>query len=213
MRGCGNRGAGRRVSCSSGLDTASGTQPTGYSEVIAIITDKSEFVNTAVPWFSFQREIVDRAVLSLKDAGVPFLFELVKAGEAEVKPRFAQLANFEREHLEIPAGVERQLVVGEHIGAALRRREVRQDDARHLVEAEQMRGEYPAVAGDNAVLFVDQHRVGEAKFADRRGDLRDLLVAVRARVSGVGDQRRAPAPGSSPPLRVVRFVDFEPISR
>src|SRR5258706_3394873 len=49
---------------------------------------------------------------------------------------FAQLANFEREHLEIPAGVERQLVVGEHIGAALRRREVRQDDARHLVEAE-----------------------------------------------------------------------------
>ena len=36
--------------------------------------------------------------------------------------------------------------------------------------------------------------VGEAKFADRGGDLRDLLVAVRARVSGVGDQRRAPAP-------------------
>jgi hypothetical protein len=29
-----------------------------------------------------------------------------------------------------------------------------------------MRGEHPAVAGDNAVLFVDQHRVGEAKFAD-----------------------------------------------
>jgi hypothetical protein len=55
----------------------------------------------------------------------------------------------------------RQLVVGEHIGAALRRREVRQDDARHLVEAEQMRGEHPpAVAGYNAVLFVDQHRVG-----------------------------------------------------
>jgi hypothetical protein len=43
-----------------------------------------------------------------------------------------------------------------------------------------------AVAGDNAVLFVDQHRVGEAKFVDRGGDLRDLLVAVRARVSGVG---------------------------
>jgi hypothetical protein len=27
-----------------------------------------------------------------------------------------------------------------------------------------------------AVLFVDQHRVGEAKFADRGGDLRDLLA-------------------------------------
>jgi hypothetical protein len=45
-----------------------------------------------------------------------------------------------------------------------------------------------------ATRFVDQHRVGEAKFADRGGDLHDLLVAVRARVSGVGDQRRAPAP-------------------
>ena len=76
MRGCGNRRAGRRVSCSSGLDTASGTQPTGYSEVIAIITDKSEFVNTAVPWFSFQREIVDG--LEPERCGSPFLFDRVK---------------------------------------------------------------------------------------------------------------------------------------
>ena len=73
---------------------------------------------------------------------------------------------------------------------------MRQDDARHLVDAEQMRGEHPAMAGDNAVLFVDQHRVGEAKFAHRGGDLRDLLVAVRARVFGVGYQRRAPAPNN-----------------
>ena len=90
----------------------------------------------------------------------------------------------------------REIVDRAVLSRALRRREVRQDDARHLVEAEQMGGEHPAVAGDNAVLFVDQHRVGEAKFADRGGDLRDLLVAVRARVSGVGDQRRAPAPRS-----------------
>src|SRR5690349_24026066 len=80
---------------------------------------------------------------------------------------------------QIPAGVDRQLVVGEHIGAALHRREVRQDDARHLVEAEQMRGEHPAVAGDNAVLFVDQHRVGEAKFADRGGDSRACTISDR----------------------------------
>src|SRR6201986_3354742 len=54
----------------------------------------------------------------------------------------------------------------------------------------------PPPRSRNAVLFVDQHRVGEAKFTDRGGDLRDLLVAVRARVSGVGDQRRAPAPNN-----------------
>jgi hypothetical protein len=60
-----------------------------------LLTDKLEFINTAVPWSarfngwgscavlgkrtntdSVQREIVDRAVLSLKDAGVPsFLIE------------------------------------------------------------------------------------------------------------------------------------------
>jgi hypothetical protein len=51
-----------------------------------------------------------------------------------------------------------------------------------------MRGEQPAVAGDNAVLFVDQHRVGEAKFADRGSDLRYLLVAMSASISGVWDQ-------------------------
>ena len=38
----------------------------------------------------------------------PSFLNSSKPVEAEVKPRFAQLANFEREHLEIPAGVERQ---------------------------------------------------------------------------------------------------------
>jgi hypothetical protein len=37
-----------------------------------LLRDVSLFAGhfSAVPWFSFQREIVDRAVLSLKDAGV-----------------------------------------------------------------------------------------------------------------------------------------------
>ena len=45
-----------------------------------------------------------------------------------------------------------------------------------------MRGEHPAVARDNAVLFVDQHRVGEVKFGeDARSDLRDFWsLCVRA---------------------------------
>ena len=69
------------------------------------------------------------------------------------------------------------------------------------VEAEQMRGEHPAVAGDNAVLLVDQHRVGEAKFADRGGDLRDLLVAVRAR--GFWRRGSAPRTGAEQSSRVM----------
>jgi len=46
-----------------------------------------------------------------------------------------------------------------------------------------MRGEHPAVAGDNAVLFVDQHRVGEAQIRGIEAAIcATLLVAVRARV-------------------------------
>ena len=41
------------------------------------------------------------------------------------------------------------------------------------------------MAGDDAVLAVDQHRVGEAKLADAAGDLRDLRIAVRPRVAHV----------------------------
>src|ERR1700730_18229988 len=56
-----------------------GTQSNGYSEVIAIIlTDKFQIVNNGFLGFPFQREILDRAVLSLKDAGGPFLFDRVK---------------------------------------------------------------------------------------------------------------------------------------
>jgi FixJ family two-component response regulator len=52
-----------------------------------------------------------------------------------------------------------------------------------------MRGEHPAVAGDNAVLFVDQHRVGEAKFADRGSDLCHLFGGMSAGIaSGQLDQ-------------------------
>ena len=40
--------------------------------------------------------------------------------------------------------------------------------------------------GDDAVVAVDQDRVGEAELADRGGDLRHLLVAVRPGVPGVG---------------------------
>jgi hypothetical protein len=42
-----------------------------------------------------------------------------------------------------------------------------------------------------------RHRVSAwTEFAHRGGDLRDVLVAVRARVSGAGHQRRAPAPNN-----------------
>jgi hypothetical protein len=40
---------------------------------------------TTVPWFSFQREIVDRAVLSLKDAGVPSFVTLRRRPSCDLR--------------------------------------------------------------------------------------------------------------------------------
>jgi hypothetical protein len=42
--------------------------------------------------------------------------------------------------------------------------------------------------GYQRTRFVNEHRVGEAKFADRGSDLRYLLVRMRAGIAGVGDE-------------------------
>src|SRR5262244_3989074 len=68
---------------------------------------------------------------------------------------------------------------------------MRELDARHLGHAELARRQHAAVAGDDAVLAVDQYRVGEAKLADAAGDLRDLGVAVSPRVAR--DRARLPS--------------------
>ena len=52
--------------------------------------------------------------------------------------------------------------------------------------------------GDQRTLFVDEHRVGEAKFADRGGDLCHLFGGMSASISGVWDQ-----PIDRPPLDLV----------
>src|ERR1700732_4774583 len=61
-----------------------------------------------------------------------------------------------------------------------------------------MRAEHTAMAGNQRALFVDQHRVGEAKFTDRGSDLGYLLVAMSASISGVWDQ-----PITRPPLDFI----------
>jgi len=45
-----------------------GTQSTSYSEVMALLTDKVEFVNIAVLWISFQREIGSGGTVKIRRA-------------------------------------------------------------------------------------------------------------------------------------------------
>ena len=108
--------------------------------------------------------------------------------EVEVDVEHRQLAELELQEIEVPAGAERDLVVGDPQRPLLRLGEVRQRDRRHLGHAERLRRQQPAVPGDDRALGVDQDRIGEAELADRGGDLLDLPLRMGAGVARVGDQ-------------------------
>jgi hypothetical protein len=100
----------------------------------------------------------------------------------------AQRFEFDPQHLLIPSGVFSQPVVGDHQRAPLRLAQVIQHDHRHFAHPELPRGHHPRVARNDDPVGSDQHGVDEAKFGDRGRDLRHLLLGVRARIPGVGNQ-------------------------
>jgi len=63
-----------------------------------------------------------------------------------------------------------------------------QADAWHIGQADLPRGHDAAVAGNDAAVGIDQHRVGEAEFAHAGGELRHLRLGVRAAVARVGNE-------------------------
>ena len=110
------------------------------------------------------------------------------SAEVEIDVEHRQLAELELQEIEVPAGAERDLVVGDPERALLRLREMRQHDRRHLGHPQRLRRQQPAVAGDDRALGIDQDRVGEAELPDRGGDLLDLALRMGAGVAGIGDQ-------------------------
>jgi hypothetical protein len=105
----------------------------------------------------------------------------------------------------VPAGVQRQLVVREDVGALLRLGPAAGDHHRHLGDAELARRHHAAMAGDQPAALVHQDRCGPAPLADAGGDLRHLRVGVRACVPRVRHQ-----PGHAPsldPIRRPRMLD------
>ena len=53
-------------------------------------------------------------------------------------------------------------------------------------ELSRARGKQSAMSGDQAAIFVDEHRIGPAPLADRGSNLRDLFIRVRAGVAHIG---------------------------
>ena len=118
----------------------------------------------------------------------PVEFGVVEAEQIEVEGLLLQRRQLGRQHLVVPAGVGRDLVVGDHQRAPLRRRQVRQHDHRHLGQPQLARGQHPAVAGNDHAVVADQHRVDEPELGDRSRDLRHLLLGMGAGIARVRDQ-------------------------
>ena len=111
---------------------------------------------------------------------------LVEAGEREIEALAVQRMQLRCQQLLVPAGIERELVVGDHVGAALRLGQMIEHHDRHGIEPETARRLEATVPGDHRAVARDQHRIGPAEFDDAGGDLRHLLIRVRARVARIG---------------------------
>lgn len=73
-------------------------------------------------------------------------------------------------------------------GAPLRGIEMFDRDHQDLGPAELLRRQNPAVARDNALLRIDQHRYIEAETRDAIGDLQHLFAAMQPRVLWIKPQ-------------------------
>jgi hypothetical protein len=105
-----------------------------------------------------------------------------EAQQREVGAECRQVLELKMQHLEVPAGVHRDPVVGEHQLAALKFGQADQLDDRHFLQAELPRGGETTMARYDVAIVSNQDRVGEPKRPDAAGDLGDLRVTVRARV-------------------------------
>ena len=93
---------------------------------------------------------------------------------------------FDRENFRIPAGIQRKLVVGEHIGAPFLCAQVRKPDGRNGCQSQFLGRHQPSMAGDDLVMVADENRIRKAEPRDAVGDLAHLLLRVPTSVAGIG---------------------------
>ena len=103
-------------------------------------------------------------------------------GEIKIDVHHGQVGQFKFEDLEIPAGVEGDLVVGQAQGTLLRIREAMKDDGRDFGHPDGFRCEQPSVTRYDRPIDVNQDRIGESELADRSHDLIDLTLGMSAGV-------------------------------
>jgi hypothetical protein len=116
-----------------------------------------------------------------------------EAGELDVELDVDEALQLDRQQIPVPAGIERELIVGQYVGTSLRRIEVGEAHGGDAFQAQQPGGLDPAVTRDDLAIPSDQHRVGKTKPANTLGNLPDLLpgmgpgiTRIRPQATGVG---------------------------
>ena len=75
----------------------------------------------------------------------PLQLALAEADQPEVEAELREIGQLEPQQRLVPAGVQRQLVVGQHVGALLRLAHVRELDHRHPLQPELPCRQHPAM--------------------------------------------------------------------
>ena len=112
----------------------------------------------------------------------------VEAGDVQIETFQLQSLKFDPQHRVIPASVLRDAVVCDDQGAALGRAQVIQYDHGHDFQPEFLRSGQAAMPSDDDAVTACKDRIGEAKLGNRCGDLRHLIIRVRPRIAGIGQQ-------------------------
>jgi hypothetical protein len=138
-----------------------------------------------------------------------------KACQLDLEIQAHQRLQLDRQDLPVSTRLLGQPVVGKDVGSPLNGVEVCKLHGWHFFDPQQLCGRHPTVAGEDLRLIVDEDGIAKAKSLDALGDLADLLVGVRARVTRIGSERfdreDLDLHISSYPLRVVldAWCEFE----
>lgn len=110
-----------------------------------------------------------------------------EAGESRIRPDIdrSQFPKLLLQDLQIAAGVEGDLVVGNPQRPDLCLAQSGNLDHRDFVEGQDFRGQEPAMSGDHDRVRVDQDRIGEVRCGDPLRGLLDLAPGMDSRVARV----------------------------
>ena len=86
--------------------------------------------------------------------------------EIEVQLQLREIPELKRQQLTVPTGGLRNPVVGDDIGPDVRLAHLAKTDRRDLFQSEPARRKQAAMAGHDAVVLIDKHRIGEAEMPD-----------------------------------------------